>query len=167
VRLTVDAQTTSPDLQVRALGADDIDRLIAIDRAHTRQSRRRYFEKRLAAAKTHPDDVVHIGAERGGLLRGFAIARIQRGEFGGEHTVAVLDTLGVEPESQERGVGQTLMASLIDVLRRQGVRSVHTEAGWNDRGLLRYFEAAGFSLAPRLVLERSIAVPLDETLDEV
>ena len=163
----MDALSAAPNQNVRPLSADDVERLIAIDRAHTGQIRRRYFEKHFSAAKAHPDDVVHIGVDRDGSLRGFAIARILRGEFGREQAVAVLDVVGVEPESQERGVGHTLMAKLTEIMRRRGVQSIQTEANWKDRGLLRFFDASGFGLAPRLVLERNVAAPLDETIEEV
>jgi GNAT superfamily N-acetyltransferase len=163
----MDAVSDNPNRNVRPLVAEDLESLIAIDRAHTGQMRRRYFEKHFAAARTHPEDVVQIGVDRDGSLRGFAIARILRGEFGHEQAVAVLDAVGVEPESQERGVGHALMAELTAALRRQAVQSIHTQSSWRDRSLLRFFDASGFELAPRLVLERSVTTPLDETIDEV
>ncbi len=66
----------------RSLTPYDLDRVVAIDSAHTRQSRRRFFEKRLAAAEAQPDSFVHIGLMRGGALRGFLLAHVLRGEFG-------------------------------------------------------------------------------------
>jgi ribosomal protein S18 acetylase RimI-like enzyme len=163
----MDAATVSPNRNVRPLVAQDLERLIAIDCAHTGRARRRYFEKHFAAAEAHPEDVVKIGVDQNGSLRGFAIARILRGEFGHEQVVAVLDSLAVEPESREHGVGHALMSELIEIFGRRGVQSIHTEASWKDRNLLGFFAATGFELAPRLVLERSLAAPLDEKTDEV
>jgi hypothetical protein len=31
---------------------------------------------------------------------------------------------------------------------------------------MRFFDAAGFSLAPRIALERPVAIPLDEVVEE-
>lgn len=143
-------------LNVRQLGADDVERVITIDRDHSGGSRRRFFEKRFAAAAERPEDYVHIGAMRGGAMRGFAIARILRGEFGHAQAVAVLDAIGVETESQERGVGQALMEALSDIMRRNGVGLLQTQADWTNHDLLRFFSAAGFKLAPRLVLQRTV-----------
>ena len=155
------------DRDARLLGADDIERVIAIDRAHSGHSRRHFFEKRFAAARAQPDDYVHIGVMRGGSLRGFAIARVLRGEFGHEHAVAVLDTIGVEVESRERGIGQALIEELGKTMRRRGVRSLQSQADWTNSGLLRFFAAAGFELAPRLALQRPVNDLLVETSEEV
>jgi ribosomal protein S18 acetylase RimI-like enzyme len=151
----------------RRLGVDDVERVIAIDRVHSGHVRRRFFEKRFAAAKEEPDDYIHIGVTRGGSLRGFAIARILRGEFGRDHAVAVLDAIGVEAESQELGIGQELMEELGETMGRMGVRVLQSQADWTNHGLLRFFAAAGFELAPRLALQRAVGDPLDEASEEV
>jgi len=160
---------TAPDgahLNVYELGVGDVERVITIDRTHSGRSRRRFFEKRFAAAAARPDDYVHIGAMRGGVMRGFAIARILRGEFGYEQAVAVVDAIGVEATSQERGIGQALMEALSDIMRKKGVGLLQTQADWTNHDLLRFFSAAGFKLAPRLVLQRPAGeLPVDTSED--
>jgi GNAT superfamily N-acetyltransferase len=151
----------------RPLEADDVERVIAIDRAHTGKARRRFFEKRFAAAQARPDEFVHIGIHRGGPLLAFAMAHLLRGEFGRDRAVAVLDVIGIEPANQERGVGQALMRELIQYLRRIGVRSLQSQADWTSHQLLRFFAGSGFTLAPRLVLERAVAAPLEEPSEQV
>ena len=151
----------------RPLTANDIDRVVAIDRAHSGHSRRSFFEKRFAAAAANPDDFILIGASRGGALRGFAMAHIQRGEFGRAHAVAVLDGLGVAAESQEMGIGQMLMGEVLHILGRMGVRSLQSQAEWKNHNLVRFFASSEFALAPRLTLERSVAAPLAENSEEV
>jgi len=160
---------SAPDgahLNVYELGVADVERVITIDRTHSGRSRRRFFEKRFAAAAARPDDYVHIGAMRGGAMRGFAIARILRGEFGYEQAVAVLDAIGVEATSQERGIGQALMEALSNIMRQKGVGQLQTQADWTNNDLLRFFSAAGFKLAPRLVLQRPAGeLPVDTSED--
>jgi GNAT superfamily N-acetyltransferase len=151
----------------RPLSENDVERVVAIDRAHSGHARRRFFEKRFAAAKAQPDDYVHVGAMWGGSLGGFAIARILRGEFGHEQAVGVLDAIGVEAQSQEHGIGEALMEALGNEMRRSGVRSLHSQAEWNKHDLLRFFEASGFQLAPRFALQRSVSEPLEEKNEEV
>lgn len=151
----------------RPLDADDIERVIAIDRAHSGDSRRHFFEKRFAAAKAQPDDFIHVGAVQDGLLRGYVIARVLRGEFGHEQSVAVLDAIGVETESRERGIGQLLMYELRESMGSRGVRMLQSQADWTNHELLRFFDSAGFKLAPRLTLQRPVAAPLDETAEEI
>ncbi|HXW27538.1 MAG TPA: GNAT family N-acetyltransferase [Xanthobacteraceae bacterium] len=155
------------DRDACTLGTADVERVIAIDRAHTGLSRRRFFEKRFAAAAAHPQDFIPIGIRRGGALAGYAFVRILRGEFGRAQAVAVLDAVGVDRQSRERGVGRALMNELIAALDRMGVRSLQSQAAWNNHDLVRFFAASGFALAPRLVLERSVAEPLHEASEEV
>jgi ribosomal protein S18 acetylase RimI-like enzyme len=161
------ATATLSDRNVRPLTADDVERVIAIDRAHSGQDRRSFFERRFAAAKSNPGDFVHIGVTRGDSLRGFATARILRGEFGRAHAVAVLDGLGVEIEGQERGIGQSLMNELVRNMRDMGVQSLQSQAAWTNRDLLRFFAGSGFTLAPRFALERSVVEPLAERSEDV
>jgi ribosomal protein S18 acetylase RimI-like enzyme len=151
---------------VRPLTADDVDWVIAIDREHSGHSRHSFFDKRFAAAQAHPDDFIHLGLVRGSTVCGFVTARILRGEFGGKRTVAVLDGLGVESGSQNRGLGRVLMADLAARLRQQGIRTLQSQATWTDGNLLRFFAAEGFALAPRLALQRPIQ-PLDEQSEDI
>jgi len=151
----------------RPLRADDIERVIAIDRAYSGHSRRRFFEKRLAAANAQPEDFIHVGVVQDGALCGYAIARVLRGEFGHKQAVAVLDAIGVDAGSRERGVGQALMAELNSMMLRQDVRALQSQAEWTNQDLMRFFAAAGFQLASRLTLQRPVATPLDEPSEQV
>jgi predicted N-acetyltransferase YhbS len=150
----------------RPLSLDDLEAVIAIDRAHSGHARRHFFAKRMAAAARHADDFVQVGVMWGGALCGFAIARILRGEFGREEAVAVLDAIAVEPQSQECGVGRSLVQGLAATLRGMGVREVHSQVDWKDQNLLRFLHASGFAIAPRLALERSVREPLGEPAEE-
>jgi ribosomal protein S18 acetylase RimI-like enzyme len=154
------------DNSVRPLRPNDLERVIAIDSANVGEPRRRFFEKRLAHAKLHPEDIVHVGVVRKDTLVGFAFARIQRGEFGRAQAIATLDAVGVEQDSREHGVGHALMDGLTKVMRQKGVQSLQSQADWTNTGLLRFFESSGFKLAPRLVLERSVLTPLAERFDD-
>ena len=149
----------------RPLRADDIERVIAIDRAYSGHSRRRFFEKRFAAVE--PEDFVHVGVVQDGVLRGYAIARVLRGEFGHKQTVAVLDAIGVDAGSRERGVGQALMAELNGMMSRRNIQALQSQAEWTNQDLMRFFAAAGFQLAPRLTLQRPVAALLDEPSEQV
>jgi GNAT superfamily N-acetyltransferase len=153
------------DNNVRPLRSTDLERVIAIDSAYVGEPRRRFFEKRLAHAEQHREDFVHVGVARDGVLVGFAFARILRGEFGHEQAMATLDAFGVERSSQDRGVGRALMDGLTEVMRRKGVQSLQSQADWTNHTLLRFFDASGFGLAPRLVLERSVLTPLAEPVE--
>ena len=152
--------------EIRPIDADDLEAVVAIDRAHTKYSRRRFFEKRFAQAATHPAEFVQIGFARGGSLRGFAIAHLLRGQFGRDDSVAVLDALGVEFDSQSHGMGHLLISELLEILRQRGVRVLHSQSSWRNHDLLCFFDRCGFRLSPRTVLDRSVAAPLYEVVEE-
>jgi predicted N-acetyltransferase YhbS len=151
---------------IRPLRPADLERVIAIDSDYVGKPRRRFFEKRLAHAKEHPEEFVHVGVAWNGALVGFAFARILRGEFGREQAIARLDALGVISSSRERGVGHALMEGLTEVLRQKGVQSLQSQADWTNHALLQFFDASGFGLAPRLMLERSVLTPLAESIED-
>ena len=151
--------------KLRRLRPTDLERVIVIDWGHTGEPRRGFFEKRLAQARERPENYVQVGVARDGELVGFAFTRIQRGEFGREQIIATLDAVGVMVGSREIGVGHALMGGLTKALCQQGVRSPQSQADWTNLGLLRFFDASGFRLAPRLVLERSVLTPLPEAVD--
>jgi GNAT superfamily N-acetyltransferase len=95
--------------------------------------------------------------ERDGALGGFAIARLQNGEFGDDRRVAVLDVIGVDPERQGGGLGALLLDGITARMKRRDVHELRTQVDWREQRLLRFFAAAGFALAPRQVLERATA----------
>lgn len=153
-------------IKVRRLRPDDLERTIAIDQAHTGRSRRRFFEKRLDAARKHPEDFIHVGVTRDGELVGFAFARVRQGEFGRDEPAAALDLMGVHPGSEAHGLGRVLMQALMQAMREKAVRRLHSQADWTEHRLLKFFDSTGFKLAPRLMLERAVADPIVEPADE-
>lgn len=146
---------------IRPITAADLEGVIELDGTTTGQSRRGFYEKRLTAAGHEPGAFVSLGAVVGGRLVGFAFAYILDGEFGGNAPVAVLDAVNVHPDAQGQGVGRQLMTSLTQALRSRGVRELQTQADWTQFDIIQFFGAAGFSLAPRLVLERQTTTAID------
>jgi len=156
-----------PVSSIRPLRLDDLERVIAIDKAHTGSGRRRFMERRLKAAQTAPGDFMQIGVECAGTLAGFALGRVLYGEFGMVEPVAVLDAIGVDRASQEQGCGHALMAGLLELLRSKGVQTLHSQAEWTSHGLLKFFDSTGFVLARRVVLERGTAQSISEQGEEI
>ncbi len=142
------------DTQIRPLIPADLDRLVELDRAHAGQSRRGFFAKRFAAIARHPGDFVTLGAEVDGRLIGFLIARMLAGEFGQDAALASLDALAVQPDDIGHGVGAQLLAALAEEAGGRGATEIRTQVDWRQPQLAGFFAAAGFQLAPEIVLER-------------
>ncbi len=145
------------NIALRPLKPDDLDRVVEIDARIIGRSRRVFFEKRLAAALADPAGFVALAvANSGGQLTGFAIARIQNGEFGIDHRIAVLDVIGVDPLAQHGGGGTALLDGITERLRKINITELRTQVEWQNRDLTHFFAAAGFDLAFDQVLERAV-----------
>lgn len=143
--------------KVRSLRPQDLNAVVAIDKAWVGRSRRGFFEKRLEAVQNTPDSYITLGVEDDGALAGYVIARLERGEFGGDRLVAALDAIGVARDSQNRGLGDALMKGLDDALRKATVSVLYSQTDWDNRALLDFFARHDFALAPHVLLESSIA----------
>ena len=150
-------QTSKADYTLRALTSNDLQDVVDIDSKLSGQRRRGFYARRLAAALKDPKGFIYLGACDGDRLAGFAIARILGGEFGQEDSAASLDAIGVDPDDQGRGIGRILMAGIEDIMRHKGIRELHSQTDWTNHSLLAFLDAAGFTTAPRFVLDRDVA----------
>lgn len=140
--------------KMRPLMADDLPQVIEIDENNTGRSRKNFFEKRVTAAMKEPKQFVYIAYENNGSVQGYLLARLQKGEFGGNKTVAVVDDIGVSSDAQGHGVGRHLMDELTAIVQKKDIHEIRSQADWSDQNILHFFAAAGFQLAPRTVYER-------------
>ena len=154
------------DLQLRPLHRDDLDRVCGIESRITGHSRKGFLEKRFTAAAESPDGFIACAAVRGGRLAGYAIARIQEGEFGAPDAVATLDVIGVDPDAQGKGVGKALLAELEGRMKARGIETLRTQVDWGSPAMIRFFSSAGFLLAPAQVLERDTSPLREETRED-
>jgi len=140
---------------IRPLTESDFERVMELDRINSGSSRRGFFEKRSRAMLENPEVFIGLAACTEERLVGFVMASILDGEFGGDQRVAVLDALGVAPDHRGQGAGRRLLGQLVSEVRRCGGHELQTQAQWNQPGLMDFFSSMGFTLAPRLVLERT------------
>lgn len=131
-------------IPVRSMTEGDLRALVAIDRRVTGRDRAGYFQRMLADALTESDVCVSLVAELETVPVGFIMARVDLGEFGRVETTAVIDTIGVDPDYRNRGVGRALVSQLLVNLGTLRVEKVRTEVDWHDRDLLGYLERSGF-----------------------
>ncbi|MGL1832153.1 GNAT family N-acetyltransferase [Rhodocyclaceae bacterium SMB388] len=146
--------TSSNDLRLRRLEQRDIEQLVRLDRASSGEARNGFFERRLRAETTWPDGFFSCVAEQGDAVVGFILGHLLDGEFGVRSRVAVLDAISVDPAHQRHGLARTLMSEFDRSAVERGAKEMRTQAQWDQPGLVEFFSAAGFRLAPRVVLER-------------
>ena len=145
-------------VNIRLMKADDFDAVVGIDEKVLKASRLEYYEmkfEKLFKSKDYlPTSLV--AEESGGKVVGFVIGALYMGEFGIFKEEASLDTIGVDPDSQHRGIGEQLINEFMEHLRKLGVRKVNTLVDWNDSKLIQFFSASGFRPSTTINLERSI-----------
>jgi GNAT superfamily N-acetyltransferase len=105
---------------------------------------------------------VALAAESAGRVVGFVFAHVLDGEFGGKAPVGVLDAIGVAQAARGAGVATALLEGLERALGGRGVQELRTQVEWTEHDMVGFFAAAGFKLAPRLVLERPCDRPMDD-----
>ncbi len=159
--MTSASRESTGELTVGPLTAEDLEPVVDIDRKVTGSARRAFFEKRLANALAEPKGFIYIAARSDDRLVGYALARLLVGEFGRDEKIVILDAMAVDPDLRHGGVGTALLEAVDEVARHKGVREMQTQARWTNSSLLRFFNAAGFEIAPRIVLSRPTDAPLD------
>ena len=143
-------------IPVRAMTERDLRALTAIDRRITGRDRSDYFRTRLDEAVHESDIRVSLVAECDGVPAGFIMARVDFGEFGRMAPTAVMDTVGVDPDYRDRGVGRALLSQLLVNLTTLRVERIRTEIDWRDRELQGFLDRCGFHPSQELGFDRAV-----------
>jgi ribosomal protein S18 acetylase RimI-like enzyme len=141
---------------VRAMKESDLTGIIAIDRRITGGDRSAYFQERMIEALYESDVRVSLVAERDGRRTGFIMARVDLGEFGRFEPTAVLDTIGVDPDCRNQGIGRALLSQLLVNLGTLRIERIRTEVDWRDHELMGFLEHCGFLPSQELCFDRRV-----------
>lgn len=149
---------TESTINIRLMKSDDMKAVIEIDEKVLKSSRPEYYEMKFEKL-FHSKDYLPaslVAETEDGRLAGFVMGEIYMGEYGIFQEEATLDTIGVDPDFQHRGIGEQLINEFMDHLKKVGVRKVHTLVDWNDSKLIHFFSANQFSPSKTINLERSL-----------
>jgi len=145
-------------IKIRLMKADDFDSVVGIDEKISKASRPEYYQmkfERLVQSKDYlPTSLV--AEDQDGKVVGFIMGELYIGEYGISQEKATLDTIGVDPSYQHKGIGEQLIKEFIDHLMTLGVKKVNTLVNWNDSKLIQFFSANQFTLSRTINLERNI-----------
>lgn len=132
-------------LQIRQLTTDDLDAIIEIDTKVLGETRRDYWVTKIVRqAGTRPPDASLV-AEIDDRVVGFILGEVSGWEFKVPNNIGWIDTIGIDPDYQNRGVAKILANAVVTNLKRYEVDTIYTLVNWNDWDLLQFFHAMGFS----------------------
>jgi ribosomal protein S18 acetylase RimI-like enzyme len=139
---------------MRVLRKSDLEAIVAIDEQTSSQNRRPYYERKLAEI-TDPSRGINssIVAEVDGKVVGFIMGDIYSGEFGIPETTATIDSLGVAPAMQNRGLASELLDQFLMNMKVAGVSKIYTLVNWDDFALEKFFSHHKFVPSKRINLE--------------
>ena len=144
------------DVYVRGLKPSALDAVIRLDAKNTGKRREEYFKVKLQQNLQETGVKISLAAEIDKGFVGFLLARVFYGEFGETEPIAVLDTIGVNPDFKGKGVGHALLKQLHMNLSGLGVSTLRTEVSWDTPELLLFFQKIGFRPAPRFCLDAEV-----------
>jgi len=145
-------------ITIRLMKAEDFDAVVGIDEKVLQAARPDYYEVKFEKLFRSKDYLpVSLGAEKeDGTVVGFVMGGRYMGEYGISQERATLDTIGVDPDYQHRGIGEQLINEFVEHLRKVGVQKINTLVAWNDSKLIHFFSANQFSPSETINLERSL-----------
>ncbi len=145
-------------IKIRLMKSDDFDAVVGIDNKVLKASRPEYYETKFEKLFNSKDYLPTslVAEEEDGTVVGFIMGVLYMGEYGIFQEEATLDTIGVDPDCQNKGVGKQLINEFLDHLKRLGVQKINTLVDWNDSKLIHFFSANQFSPSKSINLERSL-----------
>jgi predicted N-acetyltransferase YhbS len=145
-------------INIRLMQADDFDAVVGIDGKVLKASRPEYYEMKFEKLFNSKDYMPAslVAEEENGTLVGFVMGELYMGEYGIFREEATLDTIGVDPDHQHKGIGEQLINEYLDHLKKLGVQKINTLVDWNNSKLIQFFSANQFSPSKTINLERSL-----------
>jgi predicted N-acetyltransferase YhbS len=142
------------DLKIRPIGRNDFEAVVEIDMRILGEKRTEYWGRKLALLDERSSQA--LVAELEGKVIGFIFGDISGWEFGVPETIGWIETVGVDPGFQKKGIASALARELIVNLKAVGVKTIYTLVSWDEWDLLQFFHAIGFTRGDMINLELKI-----------
>ncbi len=145
-------------IKIRLMKAEDFDAVVGIDEKVLKSPRSEYYEMKFEKFFKSNDyvPVSLVAEEEDGTVVGFVMGELYMGEYGIFQEEATLDSIGVDPSHQHKGIGEQLISEFVEHLKKVGVQKLNTLVDWNDSKLIHFFSANQFSPSKTINLERSL-----------
>lgn len=144
-------------IKIRLMQTDDFAAVTRIDEKVLKSSRPEYyklkFEELVQSTDRLPTSLV--AEEEDGTVVGFVMGELFIGEYGISQE-ATLDTIGVDPDYQHKGIGKQLLKEFMDHLKALGARKICTLVESNDSRMMHFFTSNQFGPSKTINLERNL-----------
>lgn len=148
-----DGYSSSPT--IRKMVPSDKDRIIEIDIKVLEKPRPEYWEMKIELIEKR-SQISALVAELDGKVVGFIFGGASRWEYGVPENIGWIDTIGVDPDYQRKGVAKILFTEMTKSLKQGGVDTITTFVKRRDWLLLKFFNSLGFQKGDMVNLELDI-----------
>ena len=100
--------------------------------------------------------IASLVAELDGKVISFIIGGASRWEYGVPENIGWIDTIGVDPDYQRKGIAKILFTEMTNNLKKVGVDTMYTFVTRRDWKLLKFFNSIGFQKGDMINLELDI-----------
>jgi ribosomal protein S18 acetylase RimI-like enzyme len=108
-------------VKLGVLTSKDLDAITEIDNHILRRPQRHYWETKLAHLEV-ASAVPSIAAEKDGKEIGFILGSASGWEYGIPESIGYIDTIGVLPQWQGKGISQLLLKEILSMLQERRYR---------------------------------------------
>ena len=149
------SEKTSSSPVIRTIVPSDLDRVVEIDIKVLGKPRPEYWEMKLELVEKR-SQISFLVAELNGKVIGFIIGGASRWEYGVPENIGWIDTIGVDPDYQRKGIAKILFTEMTNSLKKVGVDTIITFVKRRDPILLNFFNSLGFQKGDMINLELDI-----------
>ena len=149
------SEKTSSSPVIRTIVPSDLDRVVEIDIKVLGKPRPEYWEMKLELVEKR-SQISFLVAELNGKVIGFIIGGASRWEYGVPENIGWIDTIGVDPDYQRKGIAKILFTEMTNKLKKLGVDTIITFVKRRDPILLNFFNSLGFQKGDMINLELDI-----------
>jgi ribosomal protein S18 acetylase RimI-like enzyme len=142
-------------IRIRSMSKADLAAVVAIDERVLGEKRFAYWQRKIRFHE-EKSQVTGLVAELDHEIVGFILGEISGREFRVPDTIGWIDTIGIDPGFQRKGIASALLNRVIQTFRERGVQTVYTLVNWSSWDLLQFYKKAGFTRGDMINLEYRI-----------
>jgi ribosomal protein S18 acetylase RimI-like enzyme len=149
------SESLDENLRIRVMTEADLEAVVAIDGEVLGEKRFNYWRRKIDF-RDKESEVTGLVGEVNGQIVGFILGEISGVEFRVPDVIGWIDTIGIDPAYQRKGVASALLDQLITNFRQFGIETIYTLVNWSDWDLLQFYKNAGFTRGDMINLELKI-----------